>query len=59
LITAYRGLPRANHLDSIAGIGAATATVPTAFAVTSAAVRSAGVTHPPNLRARQSWCSAC
>ena len=47
LVTAYRGLPRANHLDSIAGIGAVTAAVLTAFAVTSAAVRSAGVRHTP------------
>jgi transposase len=31
LVTAYRTLPRANHLDSIPGIGAVTAAVLTAF----------------------------
>jgi len=31
LVTAYRALPRANHLDSIKGIGAVTAAVLTAF----------------------------
>jgi transposase len=31
LVTAYRGLPKANHLDSIGGIGAVTAAVLTAF----------------------------
>jgi transposase len=31
LIQAYRGLPRANHLDTIPGIGAVTAAVLTAF----------------------------
>jgi transposase len=31
LVTAYRGLPKANHLDTIPGIGAVTAAVLTAF----------------------------
>jgi transposase len=31
LVTAYRGLPKANHLDSINGIGPVTASVLTAF----------------------------
>jgi transposase len=31
LVTAYRGLPKANHLDSIPGIGAVTAAMLTAF----------------------------
>jgi transposase len=31
LLTAYRGLPRANHLDTIPGIGTVTAAVLTAF----------------------------
>ena len=31
LVTAYRGLPKANHLDSIKGIGEVTAAVLTAF----------------------------
>jgi transposase len=31
LVTAYRGLPEANHLDTIPGIGAVTAAVLTAF----------------------------
>ena len=31
LVTAYRSLPKANHLDSITGIGAVTAAVLTAF----------------------------
>jgi transposase len=33
LVTAYRGLPKSNHLDSIPGIGAVTAAVLTAFIV--------------------------
>jgi transposase len=33
LVSAYRALPRANHLDSIPGIGAVTAAVLTAFIV--------------------------
>jgi len=33
LVTAYRALPRANHLDTIAGIGPVTAAVLTAFLV--------------------------
>jgi transposase len=31
LVTSYRGLPRANHLDTIPGLGAVTAAVLTAF----------------------------
>jgi transposase len=42
LVTAYRGLPKANHIDSIKGIGEVTAAVLTANIVDSERFATAG-----------------